>query len=176
MKREKGREGKKTRKTYTTRPTHKKITCLLALHLGLREDKYYYLVVVTGCNRHCFHPPVQPGSQALHIRHMAYNSARKLAIDAGKSSAGGTTSRYLLKENQDHYVSKSSMHRLQALPQYRSEEPCEEEPNSSTATQLIDWLNRMATDPKSYLGYCILDHKKDGAEKVHKHPKGRPSK
>ena len=67
------------------------------------------------------------------------------------------------------------MQRLQALPQYLSEEPCEE-PNSSTDTLLIDWLNRMATDPKSYLGYCILNHKKDGAEKVHKHPKGRPSK
>ena len=88
--REKGRQGKKT--TYTTRPTHKEFTCSLTLRLGLREDKYYYLVIGTGCNRHSFHPRVQPGSQSLHIRHMTY-SARKLAMtDSGKSSAVGNTS------------------------------------------------------------------------------------
>ena len=104
--------------------------------MGLRLNKYYYLKTGLGCNRHRYHPKPQPGALALHLRHMEY-CAQKLSTDAGKSAASNNTSRYLVKENQDHYISKSTMQVLQAIPECLTEEE-DQDPNA-TATMLMNW-------------------------------------
>ena len=143
------------RGTSTMRPLLSDETCKVSLRLRMKEGPDGYIYLKTGCGHrfYSFHPKPQAGDLRFAKRHIS-DSTFKLITSGAKVSIGTGSLRCILLENQSELVSRGSIQRIQMEPEFLSTK--EQDPKQSTASQMVHWLQKHATDPGVALQYCFL--------------------
>ena len=167
-------DGKSSQRgTCSGRPLHIEETCKVSLRFGIREghDGYIYLKQGCGYAFHTNHPKPIPGELSLKSRHLS-ESAVAVIKSGGNASIGSGSVRYFVLEHKQELISRGSMQRLQMVPSFlqNSSNPVNEH---STASMMINWMRKNASDPNVRLRYCFLSCRKEGRA-FHRHSKGRP--
>ena len=155
-------------------PSSSEFTCKVSLKLDYTADKSHIcLKQGFGHSTHTFHSQQDFGDFALQKRHCS-KKTQELAKSGAKACVGSGSTRTMILTHHNEFLNRSTLQSLQT-PQCLEPGAAPVTGGQSTASQLINWLRKMARDPIVGLHYCFISSVRDGVQH-HKHPKGRPPK